>query len=333
MNNTGIACAGHIIVDLVKLIDSWPREGMLVSIEAEQQHGGGLVYNCLTDLSRMDSDLPLYALGIVGEDQYGEYVINRLASSGVDCSYITTTASAPTSYTNVMSVINGQRTFFHLEGANTELDVPHLVDNDLSPKIFHLGYLALLQTLDLPDAEYGTRAAKVLNTMQKRGCRTSVDLVSVAHPDFNEIVKASLPYTDYLIINEVEAEMATGLSTRENNVLNEGNVRRAAVALLNGGVGELVIVHSPEGGFGISRSGQQIFVPSYPMQDSEIKGTVGAGDAFCSGVLYGLHQEYSLEECLHFANAAARFSLMHETSTAGIPTARVLQNFIQGGVG
>jgi sugar/nucleoside kinase (ribokinase family) len=59
----------------------------------------------------------------------------------------------------VMTDPSGQRTFFHSPGANRLLDLPAFDRLDGSMKIFHLGYLLLLDSLDMPDDEFGTRSA------------------------------------------------------------------------------------------------------------------------------------------------------------------------------
>lgn len=41
-------------------------------------------------------------------------------------------------------------------------------------KIFHLGYLLLLDSLDMPDEEYGTRSARLLAQMRDNGFETSL---------------------------------------------------------------------------------------------------------------------------------------------------------------
>jgi len=325
----GIICAGHIIVDIVKFISAWPKEGMLVSILNEQQYGGGLVFNCLGAIRRLAPEMELHAVGVVGNDPYGHYVIKKMSDDGINCNQVSLLEGTLTSFTDVMTVLNGQRTFFHMEGANTLLDIEHITSGSTTPAIFHMGYLALLQTLDKPDDEFGTRAAKALHTMRSRGCKTSVDLVSVEHPQFKQIVSASLPHTDYLIINEIEAGMATGRNIRDDQGrIIPSAMQQAAKELLRMGVRELIVIHCPEGGYGLSVNKTEVFVPSFTVKKEEIAGTVGAGDAFCSGILYGLHENYPLNLAIRLGNGTARFSLLHDTSTGGIVTADEISAFM-----
>jgi sugar/nucleoside kinase (ribokinase family) len=78
-------------------------------------------------------------------------------------------------------------------------------------KIFHLGYLLLLDSLDLPDEEFGTRSARLLAQMREQGYETSLDLVSrKGDPRYQPLVMPCLPHLDYLVINEMEAENLAG---------------------------------------------------------------------------------------------------------------------------
>ena len=104
------------------------------------------------------------------------------------------------------------------------------------PRIFHLGYLLLLDALDQPDAKFGTRAAALLATAQTAGVKTSVDVVSEDSDRFARIVNPALSYVDYCILNEIEAGKTTGFKVRRpDGKLDTVAVRHAAGALLQKG--------------------------------------------------------------------------------------------------
>ena len=129
---------------------------------------------------------------------------------------------------------------------------------------------------------------------------------------------------------EVEAAQCTGIPTRtlQNTVIIE-NIKNAAQQLLDNGVKELVTIHFPEGGYAINKNGNSIFVPSFPIPPQQIVSTVGAGDAFCSGMLYAIHEKYSLKESLLFASACAYFNLRNATCTGGAPTLDEVTKFLE----
>jgi sugar/nucleoside kinase (ribokinase family) len=186
-----------------------------------------------------------------------------------------------------------------------------------------------LDTLDSPDAEYGTVAAKVLHLLKSKGYETSIDVVSEQGDRFRRIVTPSLKYVDFMICNEVEAGACSGIELRNANALCRENLPKVAEYLFEQGVAKLVVIHFPEGGFAMRRSGEQLSVGSFPVSPSEIKSSVGAGDAFCAGALYAIHEGWSLSDMLTFANANARFNLLSESSTGGAAALRQVQEYIK----
>ena len=319
MFRKGIISAGNWIIDHLKVIDNFPDRGNLSTITTVVGNAlGGCSHNVLVDLARLQTGLPLWAGGIVGNDSDGAYIMDEIRKYGIDDSFMSVRDGVTTSFTDVMSEMNtGARTFFHYRGANALLDYPDFINMDTSARIFHLGYLLLLDTLDSPDAEFGTVAAKVLHLLKSKGYETSVDVVSEQGDRFRKIVTPSLKYTDYIIFNEVEAEACTSIKLRNTDGLCRDNLAKSAKYLFQQGVARMVVIHFPEGGFAMRSDGVHAFVDSYPVSSSEIKSTVGAGDAFCAGVLYGIHEGWSLGGLLNFANANARFNLLSESSTGG----------------
>ena len=327
----GIISAGNWLIDHLKVIDSWPDKGNLTTITTVAGNAlGGCSHNVLVDLARLQTDLPLWAGGIVGDDSDGTFVMDEIRKYGIESSYMSVRKGVTTSFTDVMSETQtGARTFFHYRGSNALLDYPDFINMDTPAKIFHLGYLLLLDTLDSPEAEYGTVAAKVLHLLKSKGYETSIDVVSEQGDRFRSIVVPSLKYVDYLVCNEVEAGASAGIELRNANGLCRDNLPKVAEYLFEKGVAQLVVIHFPEGGFAMRRNGEQLSTDSFPVSSSEIKSTVGAGDAFCAGALYAIHEGWPLADLLNFASANARFNLLSESSTGGAAPLQQVQEFIK----
>ena len=307
MERRGITCAGNFIIDRIKVVDLWPEQGMLSMILEEKRASGGCAYNVLKDLAILGTDLPLYGIGVVSNDEDGNYILNDLKRHGIDSSQIQFVEEAPTSYTDVVTVKDtGDRTFFHNKGANSLLDVKHFDLSRVHSKLFHIGYILLLDMLDSQDREYGTRMARLLKLAKERGLKTSVDIVSESSYRFREIVTPALLFTDYLIINEIEAGRTAGYEIREKDGrINGENLKITLDTLLRNGKSEIVCIHFPEGAYACERGKKPLFVPSHATPDGFIKSTVGAGDAFCAGMLYGIHEGWDLEKTIRYANAMA----------------------------
>jgi sugar/nucleoside kinase (ribokinase family) len=80
----------------------------------------------------------------------------------------------------------------------------------------------------------------------------------------------------------------------------------------------LVVVHFPEGGFARTRKGEDFLQPSLNLPAKYIAGTAGAGDAFCAGMLYGIHEGWEISKCLQAAVCVAASSLSEPTCTDGV---------------
>ena len=316
----GIVLGGTLIVDVVKTVDSYPKEGTLVNILDSDRGIGGAATNNSINLKILDPELPVAVIGRIGDDDNGRYVLETLENRQIDTSGVVISPTQPTSYTDVISVKNsGQRTFFHAQAANGEwnmADIPF--ERYAGYNIVQIGYILLLDEMDRDDSEYGTVLARVFAEFQRQGLKTAVDVVSEASDRFTRLVTPALRYVDYLILNEIEAGYTVGLTLRrEDGGLEASMLREAAERLLTAGNSSLVVIHMPEGGYALTRDGDDIKVPSFELPLQELKGSVGAGDAFCSGVLYGLEKKWPLKDALHLGSTLAACSLFSPTSTGG----------------
>jgi sugar/nucleoside kinase (ribokinase family) len=341
----GLIAGGNWIVDHVKLIDRWPPQDALANITDQISSNGGSPYNVLKNLARLGANFPLEAIGLVGDDEAGRFVRDDCAQHRIDTTQLRAAGKAPTSYTDVMTEQGtGRRTFFHCRGANAELAPAHFDFARTRAKIFHLGYLLLLDRLDeFVGSEGGWRppgavateavaetapggrhppqipaAVAVFQAARAAGMKTSADVVSEASDRFARIVRPVLPHLDYLFVNEFEIAQVTGIATTREGEIDRGAIERAAAELLRGGVREWVIVHFPAAVFAASPKGEKLWQPSVRMPAAEIKGAAGAGDALASGVLYGLHEGWPMQEALQLGVCAAATSLMHPTCSEGV---------------
>lgn len=315
----GLLAGGNWIIDKIKFLDTYPQQDSLANILDETFSNGGGPFNVLVDLAKLGAAFPLAGIGLTGADSEGEWVHQECAKYQIETSRLLTQTAHPTSYTDVMMVrSSGRRTFFHRRGANAELGPEHFSFSDTSAKIFYLGYLLLLDRLDQQDAEFGTVAARILHEARQAGLKTCVDVVSEDGKRFAQIVRPALPYVDYCILNELEIERTTGISTRTDGGINFSAVKEASRELFKAGVGEWVIVHFPEGACATNAKGESFVQPSLLVPEDKIVGTVGAGDAFAAGVLLGLHDDLPIQTALQYGVASATACLMTAGTSDGI---------------
>lgn len=307
---SGIAVAGSILVDELNEIFAYPKAGELTKIVGVQKAVGGCVPNVGIDLKRIDDNLTVQAIGKVSDDENGLFVTEQLAKNGVDVNGIVR-GKDKTSFTQVMSVKGGQRTFFTYAGASADFGYEDFDFQNLQVKMLHLGYFLLLDKIDNGDGE------KILRKAQELGIKTSIDLVS-ENSDRYKLVIPCLQYTDNLIINETEAGKITGIEP-----LNK-NLKEIAEQLKNYGVKERVIIHTPA--VSVCLSEQGFFVlPSFDLPDGFIKGTTGAGDAFCAGCLIGIYRDLTDEEILKLGSLSATAALSGVDAISGMRSEKEME--------
>ncbi len=315
---SGVIAGGNWIVDYLKIIDVYPAQDSLANIKKEFMNNGGSPYNVLKDLSRLGATFPLKAVGLVGDDDNGAWIKKDCQRHGIDATALVATIEAPTSYTDVMSVEStGRRTFFHQRGANAFLDVRHFDFQSSKGKIFHLGYLLLLDALDEIHEGGLTGAARVLRQARQAGLKTAVDLVSEDSERFQRLVFPSLPFVDYLFLNEFEAEKCTGVALSGEHPDAEA-LEQAAAALFARGVREWVIIHFPGGVFARQKSGVVLRQSALKIPDEKIASAVGAGDALLAGTLFGIHEEWNMQDSLKLGVCAAAASLFDASCSGGV---------------
>ena len=316
----GIAVAGNMIVDMIYPTNGLPRPHELVTITGPVSRStGGCLCNDIIDLATLDPALPLTALGRVGDDEAGDYVLEKLrAFPGIDLTQIK--RGGTTSYTLVMAdEISKRRAFFQCRGANADFCEADIDWDALDVELLHVGYVLLLDALDAPDDTYGTKMARLLHTAKQRGIKTSIDVVSEAGERFRKIVVPALKYTDYCIINELEAQATTGVELMDaSGRLRRENLPEALERMKALGVSTWAVIHGPEGGFGLDESGNYVAVEGVKLPEGYIRGSVGAGDAFCSGMLYAAWKGLPMDEAIELGTAAAVCSLSQPGGTEGM---------------
>lgn len=309
----GIAVAGSVIVDKINEISAYPGIGELTQIRGIQNAVGGCVPNVALDLKKIAPQLKISAIGKIGSDPEGRFVTDVLRDGGVLTSGLKVMEGEKTSFTDVMSVLGGQRTFFTYSGASAEFGVDDIDFEALDAKLLHLGYFLLLQKVDDGDG------VRILRKALDNGIETSIDLVS-ENSDRYGLVAPCLPYTDYLIINEIEAGKLTGMEP-----VNE-NLEQVASKLKQMGVRKKVIIHKPDCSVCFSDAGFSC-LGSYVLPDGYIQGTTGAGDAFCAGALIGIYNGWTDMEIMEFASACAVMALGSADATSGMKTEQETKAF------
>lgn len=315
MTRRGIVLAGIVVLDVVHLIDRWPAEETLSFIDRTEMAAGGPPHNAGAGLLKLGADFPVTLLATAGDDAYGEIMLASARSYGLDTSHVTVIPGAVTSHTHVMSCKDtGRRTFFAQLGCNNLMTVEHLMPPEASnASLYYLGSPGTARHLDETD---GWRT--LLKAARLRGMKTCLELCPAPSATLARLVPPCLPLTDVFVVNDYEAASITDIDVAPGNRLSWSAAENACRRLLDMGVGVIAGIHHPDGAVAATRAGEVSKRPSVKVDQPEIAGSTGAGDAFYAGVLFGIHEGWPLERCLDLGNAAAATSLHSPTTSASI---------------
>lgn len=250
------------------------------------------------------------AVGGVGDDLMGDWVLRRVADFGVDVSALQRIKGAKTSSSIVCTRTDGTRPALHMRGATGDF----VVGEDLLPRVIdarvvHLGGVGLMDAMD------GPRNAELIRRAKENGATTTVDVFASSPADMPD-VDAVLPHTDFFIPSDEEAKALSG----------RADVQDAAKFFLDRGVACCVFTLGAEGAYYRHRDGTSFRVPAF---DIPVKCTCGCGDAFNAGFAVGLVRGFDPETAVRFAQATSALNATGLGSQAGVVSFEHTYEFMQ----
>ncbi|MEM7042137.1 MAG: PfkB family carbohydrate kinase [Pseudomonadota bacterium] len=254
--------------------------------------------------------LKVQAVGGVGEDLMGDWVLRRLGDFEVDAENMQRCPDFYTSSSIVTTRPDGARPALHKLGATAGFYVgDERIDRVLDTKIFHIGGVGLMDRMDKG------RTAEVMAEAKKRGCVTTLD-VFASTPDDMALIKPLLPHTDYFMPSEEEAMALSGLTDFED----------IAKFLLDLGVGGVILTLGEHGAMYRGSDGQEIDLPAYKI---DVVCTCGCGDCFNAGFATGLHLGMSTEDCIRMGQASSAQNAMGLGSQAVVSSLQSTLDFME----
>jgi sugar/nucleoside kinase (ribokinase family) len=293
----GVLVCGNIVADiLVRPVDRlvWSATTWVDSIE---QHMGGNGASTSYALGKLGA--PVRLLSAIGRDAFGDQLLDRLVSAGVDVDRVSR-LERPTAASVALVNSAGDRLLLHQAGAGAEA-FPEPLDFDAGLTAgmsnFHLANLFALPLLR-------RHAAEMMRRARAAGLATSLDTGWDSRGRWIEDLRPCLPYTNLMFVNEDEAKRLTGV----------GDVTDAARRLRGLGA-ETVVVKLGARGATVFTADREIAAPGF---DVPAVDTTGAGDCFAGAFLAAMHHGLTLEDSAHFANAAAALAVQQLGATAGL---------------
>lgn len=300
--------AGILFADVVgSPIERAPQAGELAPAERIELSLGGCAANAALDLARLG--VQVGAAGCVGKDVFGQFIIEKLRSGGVDVGGVSAVAGPNTACTMIINVRGEDRRFVSSIGANAAMSVAHLPEAWLAEaSVFYLGGYLMLPGMET------AALAEVLNRLRQRGCITVIDVVYVGSPNSLNALSLVLPHTDYFLPNDDEAVALTGLADPVAQAEAFRSMGAKTVVITCGEKGSVLV--GPEFRF---RAGV------YP---TEFVGGTGAGDAFDAGFIMGLLRREDPISCVRWGSALGASCVRAASATDAVFTREEAEEFI-----
>jgi len=245
-------------------------------------------------------------VGVCGADVFGRFMLEEMDKRGVDISNVIQTPARQTGLTVILNtgVDRAMLTHAGLIAALRADDVPdHLL---AQARHLHIASYFLQTALQpgLPDLFHRARAL---------GLTTSLDTNWDPAGQWTG-VRELLPLTDVFLPNEAEARVLTKIA----------DPREAAKQLARH-AGIVAVKRGVKGALGVYGD-RVVEVPSPPVQ---VVDTVGAGDSFDAGFVYGFLQGWDLENCLRLGTTCGALTTEKPGGTDGQPGLDVAMRFVE----
>ena len=270
---------------------------------------GGNGANCAYVLAGLGAPT---ALGCaIGEDELGKLVQGWLAQREINLTGLVHNAQRATAYTTIVMDNALNRLAFHHPGALATYGEP-----DLPAELMQATRVLLLTGYTILPQWRPHGFANLLRRARQQGAITAVDIgPAIGRPADLAELTPMLPTIDYLIANQHELAVCTGAEDADVG----------AKRLLQAGA-RCVIVKLGKAGATIHKAGMHLHVPGFAVTT---RSTVGAGDSFNAGLLYGVQAGWPVEAAVRFGNAVAALVVGQAQGILGSPTLARVEAFMR----
>lgn len=297
-----ICVIGSLNMDLVVNVDIMPKPGQTIIGSNFKEVPGGKGANQAVAMARLNGNVSM--IGKVGEDGFGQTLINSLKNDKVDTTYIQT-AKGATGVALITVDKNAQNSIVVSPGANFEVKEDD-IDNNIEA-IKNSDIVVLQLETPLNTIKYALNKAKELNKYTILNPAPAVKLD-------DEIIKN----VDLLTPNETELEIISGVS-----IETEEDIQKAAQIMIEKGVKELIVTLGSKGSLYINKE-KSMFKKAYKV---EAVDTTAAGDSYTGALAVALSQEKCIEDAMDFASKVGALSVLKEGAQSSLPTLEDVKNF------
>lgn len=304
-----VVVVGSLNLDLVVNPERAPAAGETVFASRLDQFPGGKGANQAVAAARLSA--PVAMVGRVGQDGFGDRLLESLRADGVGTEGVSRSATAGTGTAVITVDATGQNRIVVVAGANAEV-TPELVEAH-GPLIASAS--ALLLQLEVPVAAC-VRAAEL-------AASAGVPVILDPAPAPAEPLPVQLRKNTWLITpNETEAATLTGLPVEGRRGAEE-----AARTLAEQGWRQVLIKLGGNGAY-LYRGGEGRWYDAFEVP---VVDTTAAGDAFAGGLAAALHRGMALEEAVRWGMAAGALAVTRPGAQPAMGTLAELTTLLRTG--
>ncbi len=287
---TKVLCVGQSAYDITLPLDHYPIENKKVKVPFKVECGGGSSSNCAFLLSKWGVDTAF--AGIIGNDHYGNNILDEYISVGIDTKYLQISNRFPTTSSYIIANTSiGSRTIITNRDKDIHMSMVSVLENEFDYIIFD-GY----------EKEFALEVIK-----KNPNAITVLDAGSVKE------ATVELAYlVDYLICSH---DFAIEFSKVDINYDDIETIKRAYDELEKEFKHHIIITLESYGCF-TKIDGEYKLIPSIKVTPVD---STGAGDIYHGAFLYGLTQGFDLEKTMRFANITGALSCLKIGSRLSIP--------------
>ncbi|RDW22150.1 2-keto-3-deoxygluconate kinase [Oceanobacillus arenosus] len=282
-------------------------KGRLKFAKTFEKKVGGAELNVAIGCSRLG--LHTGWISRLGKDDFGEYILNFARGEGVDVSQIGLVNDYPTSLNFKEIKADGTTKTIYYRHKSPILTLrPEDLDESYikQAKILHLtGIYPAINPVNIPVME------RAIDLAKQHGVKVSLDpnirLRMWSKEEAREVLRKLLPKVDILLAGDEEMDI----------IIGEKDPKRIISEVKEIGVSFIAIKQGDKGSVGYY-NGEIVEAPA--IKASNVIDTVGAGDGFDAGILYGIVQNWPLEKTLTFANAIGSMVVSVVGDNEGLPS-------------
>lgn len=244
----------------------------------------------------------------LGNDEFGSYIHNFTRGEGIDVSQVEFVDGYPTSLNFKEIMEDGNvRTFYYRDKSPTLT----MTADDLDEAYFQQTKILHITGIYPAIGERNIEVIyKAIELAKRNGLKISFDpnirLRMWSKEEARKVLSEILPHVDILLAGDEEMEIIIGEKDPSAII---GKVKDLGISFI-------AIKQGDKGSVGYF-NGE--IVTSAPVKASKVVDTVGAGDGFNAGIIYGILHDWSLEKTLHFANTIGSMVVSVKGDNEGLP--------------